>query len=288
MRLKSRFGRKPKAEVAIHILVSAIFMVVALSYLFMLGWTFVAGLSTHEEIIMNPFSFPEKLNWRNFVDVFSSFEINDNGFFQMLFNSVWFSVVGVFINQFVSMTFAYCCTKYVFPGSNLPKTIILIMITLPLYGTAGAAYKLNHDLGLLDSYWYVITSAAGFNTFFLYYNAYYKNVSNTYMEAAILDGANDFHIYFRIMLPISKPIFGALFLSSWLANWNAYEGVMVSMPNLPNLPVGIYEFYTEMVYRGRMDIMFAACCWVALPAIILFIAFNKMLTTNVTVGGIKG
>ena len=288
MRILERFNRKPKAEVAVHILVSVLFMAVALSYLFILVWTFFSGLSTHEEIIMNPFSFPEKLNWKNFIDVFSSFEVNDNGFFQMLFNSIWFSVVGVLINQFVSMSFAYCCTKYVFPGSKLPKTIILIMLTLPLYGTAGATYKLTHDLGLIDSYWHVITSAAGFNVFFLYYSAYFQNTSSTYAEAAMLDGANDFQIYFRIMIPIAKPLFGALFLSSWLTNWNAYEGVMVSLPNLPTLPVGIYEFYTEMVYRGRMDIMFAACCWVALPAIILFVAFNKLLTTNVTVGGIKG
>ena len=288
MRLFNNFRRKPKGEIAVHVLVSAIFMAVALSYLFMLVWMFFAGLSTHEEIVMNPFSFPEKLNWKNYIDVFSSFEINDNGFFKMLFNSIWFSVVGVLINQFVSMSFAYCCTKYKFPGSTLPKTIILIMLTLPIYGNSGAAYKINHDLGLLDSYWMVIGSAAGFNMFFLYYSAYFKNISSTYAEAAMLDGANDFQIYFRIMIPVAKPMFGALFLSSWLTNWNAYEGVMVSLPNLPTLPVGIYEFYIEMVYRGQLNILFAACVWVALPAIILFVAFNKILNTNVTVGGIKG
>lgn len=288
MRLNNRFRRQPKSETAVYIIVSAIFMVVALSYLFFFVWCFIAGLKTHNEIVLDPFGLPEKWHWEHYIEVFESFEVNGVGFWGMLFNSAYFSVLGVLINQFVSMSFAYCCTKYKFPGSTLPKTIILIMLTLPIYGTGGATYKIYHSLGLIDNYWHIITSAAGFNMFFLYYEAFFKNTSWTYAEAAMLDGANDFQIYTKIMVPLARPIFGALFITSWLSSWNSYEGVLVYLPSLPNLPVGIYQFHTEMLYRGRLDIMFAACIWVALPAIILFIAFNKLITTNVSIGGIKG
>lgn len=288
MRLNNRFKRQAKSETLLYFVVSAVFMVVALSYLFMFGWMVIAGLSTHKEIVLNPFEFPETLHWENYIDVFSSFEVNGSGFVDMLFNSVWFSVVAVLINQFTAITFAYCCTKYKFPGSNLPKTIILIMITLPIYGTAGATYKIYHDLGMIDNYWVILMSASGMNINFLYYNSYFRNMSGTYMEAAMLDGANDFQIYFKVMFPLARPIFGALFLTSWVGSWNSYESAMVYHPSLPTLPVGIYQFYTEMIYRGRLDIMFAACVWVSLPAIILFIVFNKVITTNVSIGGIKG
>jgi ABC-type glycerol-3-phosphate transport system permease component len=124
--------------------------------------------------------------------------------------------------------------------------------------------------------------------FFLYYSAFFKNLSWTYAEAAMIDGAHDFDIYFRVMLPQAKPIFGALFLTQWIGAWNSYDSALIYLPTLTTLPVGIFQFNTEMIYRARLDILFAACVLIALPAIILFIAFNKIITTNVSLGGIKG
>lgn len=288
MRLFRNFKRKSPAEIALHCLVSAIFMVVALSYLYILVWAFIAGLKTHTEVVMDPFGMPQIWQWQNYVDVFSLLEVNGKDFWDMLFSSCWFSVVGVLIQQFTTITFAYCCTKYKFPLSWLPYTLILIMITLPIYGSGGATYKLYHALGLVDTYAHVITSASGMSMFFLYYRAYFQNLSWTYGEAAMIDGANDFQIYFRVMLPQSKPIFGALFLTCWMSNWNNYESALIYLPNLPTLPVGIFQFNTEMMYRARLDILFAACVIIAIPAIVLFVAFNKVITTNVSVGGIKG
>ena len=62
---------------------------------------------------------------------------------------------------------------------------------------------------------------------FLYFTAYFKNLSWTYAEAAMMDGADDFQIYFRVMFPQAKPIFGALFLTTWITNWNNYESALI-------------------------------------------------------------
>lgn len=287
MRLKF-FKRKSPSEAALHIVVSAIFMVVALSYIYILLFAFISGFKTNSEIVLTPYALPEVWNWRNYIDVFTLLEVNKKGFLDMLFNSVWFSVVGVVIQQLTCMAFAYCCTKYKFPGSNLIYPIVLVVITLPIYGNSGAMYKLYYDLGLVNNYAQVIASTSGFNIFFLYYVAYFRNVSWTYAEAAMMDGANAFDIYYRVMLPQAKPMFGALFLTSWIQNWNNYESALIYLPQLPTLPVGIYQFSTEMIYRARYDILLAACVIVCIPALVLFIAFNKVITTNVSVGGIKG
>lgn len=288
MRMFEWTKRKSKGEIILYSLVSLLFMAVALSYLYILVWMIMSGLKTHTEIVMDPFAWPEKANWSHFVDVWKMLNVNGHGFFEMFFNSIYFSVLGAGIQQFVSMTLAYACTKYEFPGSKLIGSIILVMITLPLYGTGGAAYVLQYKLGLIDTYARIIVSASGFNTLFLYYSAFFKNISNTYMEAAKMDGANDFSTYFRIMIPQAKGMFGALFLTQWIAEWNNYENYMVYLPNIPTLPVGIYQFNTEMLYRARLDILFAACVITVIPAIILYVVFNKAITTNVSVGGIKG
>lgn len=280
--------RKAPAEIALHLLVSMIFMVVALSYIYILVWTFISGCKTHSEIVLNPFLLPETWHFEHYLEVFRLLEVNGNNFLNMLFNSLWFSVVGVFIQQYTSISLAYGCTKYSFPGSRLIYMIVLIVITLPIYGNSGAMYRLLHGMNLIDSYAQIITSAGGFTMAFLYYSAFFKNMSWTYAEAAMVDGANDFKIYFKIMLPQAKPIFGAMFLTQWIQVWNGYESALVYLPKLPTLPVGIYQFNTEMIYRARLDILFAACLLVCIPALILFIVFNKTITTNVSLGGIKG
>lgn len=288
MELFKDFKRKSPIENAIHIVVSVIFMIVALSYLYILVWAFIAGAKSNSEIVINPFGLPTEWHWEHYLEVFHLLEVNGKNFLDMLFNSVWFSVAGVLIQQFTTVWFAYTCSKYKFPGSTIPYTLVLIMITLPIYGSAGATYRLYKWLGLVDTYAHVLASASGFSMHFLYYTAFFKNLSWSYAEAAMMDGANDFQIFFRVMFPQTRTMFGALFLTGWIHSWNNYESALVYLPNLPTLPVGIYQFNQEMIYRARLDILFAACVLVSIPAIILFAVFNKTITTNVSVGGLKG
>lgn len=284
----ANFRRKTPGENILNICVSMFFFLVAASYVYIFVWAVIAGAKTHTEIVMDPFGLPATWHWEHYLEVFDLLQVNGNNFWDMLFNSVYFSVGCVFVQQFTTISFAYCCTKYTFPGSKWVYPIILVMITLPLYGNGGAMYKLLHQMGLIDSYAQIITSLSGFSVHFLYYMAFFKNVSNSYMEAAMLDGANDFQIYFKVMLPQAKSIFGALFLTNWLFIWNSYESALVYLPNLPTLPVGIYQFNQEMIYRARLDIIFAACVIISIPALVLFLVFNKTLTSNISLGGIKG
>ena len=288
MRMPKSFRRKSKGEIVLHLFVSLIFLLVAASYVYIMMWAFISGCKTHTEIVVNPFSLPKIWNFNHYLEVFRLLEVNGHNFWDMLFNSVYFSVGCVLAQQLVTMAFAYCCTKYKFPGSEIPYLIVLITLTLPLYGTGGAMYRINKALGLIDSYTQIITALGGFNMCFLYYRACFKNVSWSYAEAAMMDGANDFVIYGKVMMPMAKPLFGALFLTNWLTIWNQYESNLIYLPNLPTLPVGIYQFNTEMIYRARLDILFAACVLISIPAIVLFVAFNKVITTNVSVGGLKG
>lgn len=282
------FKRKSRGEAILHLCISFVFLLVALSYIYILLWSFLAGLKTHTEVVMNPFSLPKEWHWQHYIEVFQELKVNGNTFMDMFFNSVWFSVVCVLLQQMVSINLAYACSKYTFPGSKFLYTLVLIVITFPIYGNSGAMYKLIKNLGLLNSYAQVITSTSAITIYFLYYMAFFKNLSWTYAEAAMIDGANAFQVYFKVMFPQAKPMFGALFLSQWITQWNTYESALVYLPELPLLPVGIYQFSTEMLFQARLDILFAACVIVSIPAILLFGIFNKTITTNVSVGGIKG
>lgn len=282
------FSRKSWSESILHICISLLFAAVCASYIYILVWGLIAGNKTHTEIVLDPFGLPKVWHWEHFVEVFSSLNVGGNNFWTMLLNSVYFSVLSTFITQITTASFSYCCTRYKFPGSELPYTIILVMLTLPIYGMGGSTYKILYNLGFINSYSYILTAISGMSAGFLYYRAYFQNMSWAYVEAAEMDGANDFDIYLKVMLPMAKPIFGALFLTGWLSSWNSYSTALVHHPEIPTLPVGIYQFNIEMMYRARLDILFAACILVCLPALILFSMFSKIITTNVSLGGLKG
>ena len=288
-RIFKNFKRKSPAEIAVYCVVSAAFMVLALSYIYIIVWMVIAACKTHAEIVLSPFSLPKTWHWEHFLEVPGKLEVNGSGFGRMFLNSCWFSIVGVLYGQIVSCVFAYTVTKYQFPLSKYTYTFMLILMTLPLYGASGGMYKLLYNLGMIDSYAQIICSGNAFGTAAtLYYMAYFKNLSNTYMEAAMMDGANHFQICYKVMLPQAKPLFTAFFVTSWMTDWNNYSSALIYLPNTPTLPVGIYQFNTEMIYRARLDILFAACVVSMIPALIMFIGFNKTITTSVSLGGIKG
>ena len=171
MRLFNWTKRKSPGEIILYSFVSLLFLAVALSYIYILVWAFIAGCKTHTEIVMDPFSLPKVWHFEHYLEVLESFELNGKGFLDMFLNSVWFSVMGSLLLQFTSVNLAYACAKYKFRGSAFIYTLTLIIITLPIYGNSGALYKLYANLGLIDSYAFVVTSASGFNLMFLYYMA---------------------------------------------------------------------------------------------------------------------
>ena len=103
MYFKEKFARKSKAEIAVHLFVSLIFLLVAASYTYILIWAIIAGCKTHTEIVLTPFSLPKIWDWSHYVEVFQRLEVNGNNFFDMLFNSVFFSVGTSLIIQFTTM-----------------------------------------------------------------------------------------------------------------------------------------------------------------------------------------
>ena len=164
---------------------------------------------------------------------------------------------------------------------------VFLACIIPLYGTGAGQYKLMYNLGFINSRTMIFSSFHGHSMNFLYFFAFYAGISDSYREAAEIDGANDWQIYFRIVFPQALSMFGSLFLLLWMADWNNYGTALIYLPKLPTLAVGIYEFKTEMEYSARSDILYAACTISLLPPLVIFVLCNNALMKNVSLGGIK-
>ncbi len=286
-KIKRSFGRRSLSERIVYAIVFVIFAIFALSYVYCLLWCAISGLKTHEDVVMKPFKLNTEWRFKNYLDLFDLLRVGNTDFFGMLGNSVYFSVVGAFLATLCTAMTAYVTSKYKFKGSGIYFLAALVMMILPIYGTGGSMYLLLDKLNLLDSPMMIITSMGGLGVNYMYFHAFFQNVSWNYAEAAQIDGASDYTVFFRIMLPQAMPMFGAIFLLIWMAEWNNYSSALLYLPNMPTLAVGIFLFQQDMTSSARLDILYAGSFITCIPPLILFICFNKVLMNNVSLGGIK-
>ncbi len=279
------------SERILYTFIFILFAAFALSYLYIFFWGIMSSLKDHDSIIMTPFALPEKPNWHIFIDIFTDFSVGETGFWEMTFNSVWFSVIPSAGGILFCAMLSYVTTKYKFFGAKAYYYVSFVVMLLPIYSSGGAAYKLIYNLGLTNSYAFVILGFGGLGATYMFFAAFYKNISWSYAEAAFIDGANDFQVFFRIMFPQSVSMLGALFLLSWMASWNSYDAQLLYLPLLPTLSVGIYQYDFMMTYgvadgKGS-NYLFAACMISCIPTLVMFIAFNNVMMSNISLGGIK-
>lgn len=278
--------KKTPAEKILYSIVFLVFCLFAASYVYVVFWCFYSGLRTADEAVVHPFGF-SAVHFENYIRVFRELKVNDSNFFDMLINSLYFSCLGSALNILITTMFAYVCAKYRFFGSNLIYSVVIVVTTLPIFGSGTATYKLLYHLGFLNSRLMILTSLGGFSMNFLYMYAFFRGVSKTYAEAAEIDGANDWQIFFRIMLPQSMAMAGSLFIILWMAEWNSYGTALIYLNKMPTLAVGIYLFQTQMIHQSSMNILYAACFISLLPPLIIFVTCNSMLMSNVSLGGLK-
>lgn len=280
------FSRKSPSEIVLYSIIFLIFSAFALSYIYMILWCAYQGMRDLESIAHDPFGF-SKPQLKNYIDVFSIMEVNGSNYFRMLLNSLYFSFLGPLLCMTVTSMMAYVTARYTFFGSKWVYFIVLVVITMPLYGSGTAMYKLLYNTGIINSRWMILTSLNAFSIYYMYFYAFYRGLSKSYSEAAEIDGANKWQIYFKIMFPQAITMFGSLFLLLWITDWNNYSGALLYLSKLPTLAVGIYVFNIQMQYDSKPHILYAGCTIALLPPLIIFICFNSSLMSNVSLGGIK-
>ena len=212
-------------------------------------------------------------------------------FFDIFANSVLYSIVCSLIHAFVSFACAYLCAKYKFRFSEFIYVVMLVVMAIPIVGSSPSMITLLRNLAIYDTYFAMIALNLNFTgVYFFVFYAHLTGVSNTYTEAAEIDGASQVGIFLKIILPLCSKVFFTVFLLQFIQTWNDYQTLLLYYPNHPTLSYAIFSIYVES--NGSMDILtapskIAACMILAIPVFTLFVAFNKTLMGNLTMGGLK-
>lgn len=270
-------------------LLLTIFSLYALSLILPFVWAVLVSLKTQQEYMYNsPFAFPETWKVANYVTAFQVLKVGNTGLLGMLVNSLWYAAGMTIGNVFVCSMTAYIFARYPFKGSRQIYNVLLFVMLVPIIGSGPSQYKLFGKLQLLNSPLFVISNAGGIGTNFLFLEAFYRNVSWEYAEAAFVDGASATQVYFKIMFPQAIGMIATLAIMQFIGYWNDYSTPLVMFKNLPNLALGLYLYEMKMIRGANMPVYFAGLVISIVPVLTIFAFCQNSIMEKVALGGLKG
>ena len=282
----------------VMIVTFVIFAILALSFLVPFIWLILSSFKTIVDYELYAFSIPSEWRWKNYVEVFRLLKarvtlpnaVIEYGFPEMIGYSFVIAIGRGFMSVFMPAIAAYVVSKYRFKlRSVLYMTSIYIMI-IPIVGALPSQMVIYKTLGIYDNILpFILLTTGSFGYTFLLIYASFKGVSWSYAESAFMDGAGHFRVMFQIMFPMMMPVFCTLFVLSFITNWNDYLIPVTWLPSYPNLAYGMYKFQADASKNGvGMPTILAGFVVVMIPTIILYALSQKMIMSNLKMGGLKG
>jgi multiple sugar transport system permease protein len=203
-------------------------------------------------------------------------------------NSIKLTVIIVIVQLITATTGAYAFSKLRWKGRELVFIFYVVSIMIPIQSIIIPQFLIIRNLGLYNTHLALILTGAftAFGTFLI--RQYFMTIPDSYVEAAHIDGANDFVIFFRIMLPLAKPVFATQVIFAFRYFWNDFFAplIYITNQNLKTLPLGMSDFATEFyVYKGPQ---MAASFISIIPVMIIFFSAQKYFVEGVAATGLKG
>ncbi|HEY0070696.1 MAG TPA: carbohydrate ABC transporter permease [Chloroflexia bacterium] len=204
------------------------------------------------------------------------------------FNSVMIALASTALVLAVDALAAYAYARMEFPGRNLLFGLMLLtlflpgmMFLVPNFLTVASLGLLNNPLGV------ILPGLAGvFGVFFL--RQFFESIPKELEEAASIDGANRFQIFYQVVLPLAKPALATLGILTFLASWNDFLWPLLILrePKLQTLPPGLRTL--QGAYSSEYGLMLAGAVIVALPVLLIYIVLQRYIVQSVASTGLKG
>ncbi|MEN8906504.1 MAG: carbohydrate ABC transporter permease [Clostridiales bacterium] len=260
-------------------------VILAIVIVFPVIWLLMCSFKESSELFTYPLKFlPKKFTFDSYINV-----LND-GFAQNMGNSLFLAVVGTLITVIISSMCGYALAiyrreiKYV----NLIFGIFLLGTLLPGETLIVPQFSVISTLGLYNNIWGVILPSVTTTTGIFLYRQHYLSMPLSIIEAARIDGANEFKIFTFIMLPLGSPATVILVIFSFMWRWNDYI--------LPLIVLSDERKYTVQIaiknYIGNMGVdwssILAASMMSIIPIIVLFLVLQKYVVGGIVTSGIKG
>jgi multiple sugar transport system permease protein len=229
---------------------------------------------------------PPTWTTQNFRELFSV----DINFPKLFFNSFYISLLTVIGQLFTCAMAAFCFAVVQFKGRNFLFTLLLITLMIPGQVTLIPNFIVFKTFGLVGTsvpLWLPAFWGGAFGTFLL--RQYFLTIPRDLVDAARVDGASLFQIFWKIYVPLSKPALAALSIFVFQGAWNDLLHPLVYMPAVPNttLTVGLAFFQQQLTQGGKFTVLMAGALISILPLVIVFFIAQKQFIEGIALSGIK-
>ena len=264
--------------IAIVILIIASIIVVV-PYIWMLSNSF----KTTKEAVMSPnLLIPKDPTLSGYIKV-----LTKSPFISWLKNSIIVTGVNTLIVLFTSTLLGYIFARFEFKGKNFLFSVLMYTMMVPAQVTMITSFLLIDSIGLYDNLLALIIPAF-VNAFGVYLcKQYIEEIPRSLIESARIDGAGDFTIYWKIVIPQIRPAIGSLAIFTFLQYWNDYLNplLFLSSKNRMTLPLALSYFSSQ--HTSDLSAVMAASALIMIPSAIVFIIFQKQFVKGIAMTGMK-
>ena len=256
-------------------------------YLAPLVLMFVYSLMPLTQIGQFPPNYiPEEFQWINYISALKFWN-----FYVGFKNTMLITILTIIGNVLSSSFVAYGFARFEFPGRNILFSILLGTMMLPFAVTMVPLFLGYNYLGMINTFFpLVLPHYFGVAFFIFLLRQFYLSIPKDYLDAARIDGASEITIWWRIMIPLSKPAILVVIILSFQHAWDDFIQPLIYLQdeNLQTLSLGLYRFRALPGQGSIVNEMMAASVMLTVPQILVFLFFQKQILDGANLSGVKG
>ena len=259
----------------------------AVTVIFPMIWMIYSSFKTDQELFFSPWAAPVELQWDNFARAWTKAHVGD-----YLLNTLIVVVPALLLTLIISAMAAYVLARFEFVGRRFLFYMFLSGMLFPVFLALVPLFNLVNQLKMLNTFHGLIivyiAYSLPFTIFFL--TGFFKTLPTEIEESAIMDGANPYQVFFKVMLPMASPGLISMGIFNFLGMWNQYvlPLVLISDESKYMLSQGLAFMLFKQFYENDWSALFAALTIIMVPTLIVYITFQKQIQDGITTGASKG
>ncbi|AIC30882.1 sugar ABC transporter permease protein (plasmid) [Rhizobium etli bv. mimosae str. IE4771] len=274
-------GRKVTVKtVLLYVIVITVTVVMLMPF----AWMLSASLKLSRDVFAFPIEWiPSQPQWQNYVDIWTKIPLA-----LFIYNTSKLTIIVTLLQLLTSSFAAYAFAKLNFPYKNTLFLGYIATIAMPWQVYMVPQFLLMREFGLNNTHLALICLQAftAFGVFLM--RQFYMSIPTELCEAARIDGMNEYQIWARIMLPLSKPALSTLTIFTFVSTWNDFLGPMIYLTKteLKTVQIGLRMFISQ--YSAEYGLIMAASVVALVPVLVVFLALQRFFVEGIASTGLKG
>jgi len=281
---EKRLSNKKTNHAIMMVIIYAVLIIITALMLIPFLWMLSASLKMNKDVFTFPIKWiPDNPRWKNYVDIWTKIPL-----LTFVKNSAKLTIIVTLLQLFTSSFAAYAFAKMNFKGKNVLFLGYIATIAVPWQAYMVPQFMMMRAWHLNNTHLAIICLQAfsAFGVFLM--KQFYEGVPTELCEAARIDGLTEYGIWFRIMLPLSKPALSTLTIFTFVSTWNDFLGPLIYLTKneLKTIQIGLRMFISQ--YSAEYGLIMAASVIALIPVLIVFLALQKYFVQGVASTGLKG